>query len=202
VPDHTILQAMTLAEAIETTRIHLVAGLTGDRTAWVTARPCRAPHHTISDVGLIGGGYVPLLGEVSLAHNGVLFLDEWPEFRLHVLEVLWQPLEESVIYIQSRGRPRSHHAGRPGRVGSDTPRVTSPESHGAIAISQTCHSTGCWLSLFVLQPDVSAASVRNGDQSVHPCTATESAIHSPGWPRHFPALPLGMYTAAQPFQAA
>jgi magnesium chelatase family protein len=90
---------MTLAEAIETTRIHRVAGLTGARTAWVTTRPCRAPHHTISDAGLIGGGHVPMPGDVSLAHNGVLFLDEWPEFRRHVLEVLRQPLEEGMVTI-------------------------------------------------------------------------------------------------------
>jgi magnesium chelatase family protein len=93
----TMLPAMTLAEAIETTRIHSVAGLTGDRTAVVTTRPCRAPHHTISDVGLIGGGQVPRPGDVSLAHHGMLFLDELPEFRRHVLEVLRQPLEESVV---------------------------------------------------------------------------------------------------------
>jgi magnesium chelatase family protein len=92
------MPAMTLAEAIETTRIHRVAGLTGDRTAWVTTRPCRAPHHTISNAGLIGGGRIPMPGEVSLAHNGVLFLDEPPEFRRHVLEVLRQPLEKSVTY--------------------------------------------------------------------------------------------------------
>jgi magnesium chelatase family protein len=103
----TILPAMTLAEAIETTRIHRVAGLTGDRTALVTTRPCRAPHQTISDAGLIGGGHVPMPGDMSLAHNGVLFLDELPEFRRHVLKVLRQPLEEGVIYIQFRGRPRS-----------------------------------------------------------------------------------------------
>jgi predicted ATPase with chaperone activity len=103
----TILPAMTLAEAIETTRIHSVAGLTGDRTALVTTRPCRAPHHTISDAGLIGGGHVPMPGEVSLAHNGVLFLDEWPEFRRHVLEVLRQPLEESLTRIYFRGRLES-----------------------------------------------------------------------------------------------
>ena len=95
----TILPAMTLAEAIETTRIHSVAGLTGDRTALVTTRPFRAPHQTISDAGLIGGGHVPMPGEVSLAHNGVLFLDEWPEFRRHVLEVFRQPLAESVVTI-------------------------------------------------------------------------------------------------------
>jgi magnesium chelatase family protein len=101
----TILPGMTLAKAIETTRIHRVAGRTGDRTALVTTRPCRAPDHTISDAGLIGGGHIPMPGEVSLAHNGVLFLDELPELRRHVLEVLRQRLEEGVVYIQSRGRP-------------------------------------------------------------------------------------------------
>jgi magnesium chelatase family protein len=70
-----ILLAKLVAEAIETTRFHNIAGLTGDRTAWITTRPCRAPHHTISDAGLIGGGHVPMPGEVSLAHNGVRFLD-------------------------------------------------------------------------------------------------------------------------------
>jgi magnesium chelatase family protein len=70
----SILPTMTLAEAIETTRIHSVAGLTGDCTALVTTRQFRAPHHTISDVGLIGGGHIPMPGEVSLAHNGVLFV--------------------------------------------------------------------------------------------------------------------------------
>jgi magnesium chelatase family protein len=95
----TILPAMTLAEAIETTRIHSVAGLTGDRTAWVTTRLFRAPHHTISDAGLIGGGHMPVPGEVSLAPHGGHFLDEPPECRRHVLEILRQALEESVIYI-------------------------------------------------------------------------------------------------------
>jgi hypothetical protein len=90
----TILPAMTVPEDLETTRIHSVTGLTGGRTALVTARPCRAPHHTISDLGLIGGEQVPILGEVSLAHDGILFLDELPEFRRHVLEVMRQPLEE------------------------------------------------------------------------------------------------------------
>src|SRR5918996_2834034 len=80
----TILPAMALAEAIETTRFHRVAGLTGDRTTLVTTRPCRAPHHTISDVGLIGGGQVPLPGDVSRAHHGMRLLDELPEFRRHV----------------------------------------------------------------------------------------------------------------------
>jgi magnesium chelatase family protein len=95
----TILPAMTLPAVLETTRLHRVAGRTGARTAWVTTRPCRAPHHTISDVGLIGGGQVPMPGEVSLAHHGVRFLDARPECTRHVLEVLRQPLEEGVIYI-------------------------------------------------------------------------------------------------------
>jgi magnesium chelatase family protein len=88
---------MRLAEAIDTTRIHSVAGRTDGRTILVISLPCRAPHHTISDVGRIGGGQIPMPGEMSLAHHGVLFLDELPEFRRHVLEVLRQPLEESLI---------------------------------------------------------------------------------------------------------
>ena len=95
----TILPAMTLAEAIETTRIHSVAGLTGDRTALVTSHPFRAAHQTISDAGLIGGGHVPMPGEVPLAHHGVCFLDELPECRRHVLEVLRQPLEDGLTSI-------------------------------------------------------------------------------------------------------
>jgi magnesium chelatase family protein len=89
--------ARRLTTILPAIRIHRVAGLTGTRTALVTTCPCRALHQTISDVGLLGGGQVPTLGEVSLAHNGVLFLDERPEFRRHVLEVLRQPLEESLV---------------------------------------------------------------------------------------------------------
>jgi magnesium chelatase family protein len=95
----TIVPAVSLTEALDTTCIHRVTGRTGARTAVVTNRPCHAPHHTISDAWLIGGGHVPKPGEVSLAHRGVLFLDEWPEFRRHVLEVLRQSLEDGVIYI-------------------------------------------------------------------------------------------------------
>jgi magnesium chelatase family protein len=90
---------MSLADALETTRIHRVVGLTDGRSAVVTTRPFRAPHHTISEVGLIGGGQVPRPGEVSLAHHGILFLDELPEFRRHVLEVLRQPLDDRMVII-------------------------------------------------------------------------------------------------------
>lgn len=95
----TILPDMTLGEALETTKIHSVAGLLKAEQALVATRPFRAPHHTISDAGLIGGGHVPRPGEVSLAHHGILFLDELPEFKRNVLEVLRQPMEDNKVTI-------------------------------------------------------------------------------------------------------
>lgn len=95
----TILPPMTFSEAIEATKIHSVAGLLSDGTAILAKRPVRMPHHTISDVALIGGGQIPKPGEVSLAHYGVLFLDELPEFKRNVLEVLRQPIENGYVTV-------------------------------------------------------------------------------------------------------
>lgn len=95
----TILPAMMEDEAIETTKIHSVAGLVDGKNSFLATRPFRAPHHTISDVGLLGGSSNPSPGEVSLAHNGILFLDELPEFRRSTLEVLRQPLEDGHVTI-------------------------------------------------------------------------------------------------------
>jgi magnesium chelatase family protein len=95
----SVLPEFSLDEALETTRVHSVAGMLKSGQAIVANRPFRSPHHTVSDAGLIGGGMIPRPGEVSLAHNGVLFLDELPEFHKNVLEVLRQPLEDGVVTL-------------------------------------------------------------------------------------------------------
>jgi magnesium chelatase family protein len=95
----TIIPPMALEEAIETTKIHSIAGLLTPELSFVATRPFRSPHHTISDVGLLGGSAIPAPGEVSLAHHGVLFLDELPEFKRSTLEVMRQPLEDGRVTI-------------------------------------------------------------------------------------------------------
>ena len=106
----TILPRMSLDEALETTKIHSVAGTLPLGESLVARRPFRAPHHTISDAGLIGGGSYPRPGEVSLAHGGVLFLDELPEFRKNVIEVLRQPMEDGVVTIARAAMSLSYPA--------------------------------------------------------------------------------------------
>ena len=106
----TILPKMSLDEALETTKIHSVAGALPLGESLVARRPFRAPHHTISDAGLIGGGSYPRPGEVSLAHGGVLFLDELPEFRKNVLEVLRQPMEDGLVTIARAAMSLSYPA--------------------------------------------------------------------------------------------
>jgi magnesium chelatase family protein len=95
----TIIPPMTLEEAVETTKIHSICGLLSEKNAFVCHRPFRSPHHTISDIGLLGGSANPTPGEVSVAHNGVLFLDELPEFKRSTLEVMRQPLEDGYVVI-------------------------------------------------------------------------------------------------------
>lgn len=101
----TILPALSLEEALEVTKLYSVSGLLKGKGALITTRPFRAPHHTTSDIGIIGGGRIPRPGEVSLSHNGILFLDEFPEFERSVLEVLRQPLEDGKVTIS-----RAHSA--------------------------------------------------------------------------------------------
>lgn len=118
-----ILPPLSAEEALETTKIHSVSGLLGTDRALVTARPFRAPHHTISDVALVGGGSTPMPGEMSLAHNGVLFLDELPEFKRSALEVMRQPLEDGHVAI-SRAKMSVKYPSRVMLVASMNPSPT------------------------------------------------------------------------------
>ncbi|MFP4657417.1 MAG: YifB family Mg chelatase-like AAA ATPase, partial [Desulfonatronovibrionaceae bacterium] len=106
----TVLPPLNFDEALEVTKIYSVSGMLAPSTPMLVARPFRSPHHTISDAGLIGGGHYPRPGEVSLAHRGVLFLDELPEFKKHVLEVLRQPLEDGTVTISRAATSLSYPA--------------------------------------------------------------------------------------------
>jgi magnesium chelatase family protein len=132
----TILPPLTFQEALETTAIHSVAGLVDAERGIVSERPYRAPHHSVSEAGLVGGGDVPRPGEVSLAHNGVLFLDEFAEFRRTTLEVLRQPLEDGRVFI-ARARARAWFPARPLVVAAVNPCPCGYHGHPR----RTCRCT-------------------------------------------------------------
>ncbi|GJL77913.1 MAG: ATP-dependent protease [Nitrospinaceae bacterium] len=132
----TILPSISLGEAIETTQVHSILGHVNNGNGLLATRPFRSPHHTISDAGLIGGGRNPQPGEISLAHNGVLFLDEMPEFKRNVLEVLRQPLEEGMVSI-SRASGSLTYPAKIMLVGALNPCPCGFKSHHR----KECHCT-------------------------------------------------------------
>ncbi len=168
----TILPPLGFAEAIETTKIHSVAGLVDPEKGVVSTHPFRAPHHSVSEAGLVGGGDLPRPGEVSLAHHGVLFLDELAEFRRGALESLRQPLEDGVVCI-ARARARAWFPARPIVVGAVNPCPCGFRGHpsrpcrcqrGQIRRYQTKLSGPLLdrLDVHVMLPPVDVASLADG----------------------------------------
>ena len=174
----TILPPLSLDEALETTKIHSVAGLLEAGRSLVTHRPFRSPHHTVSDVALVGGGSIPMPGEISMAHNGVLFLDELPEFKRSALEVMRQPLEDGNVSI-SRARMSVNYPSRIMLVASMNPSPTGDwydpsDEHGATNMQMQRYLSkisGPLLDRIDLHVDVEKVSFdelstkRNGEKS-------------------------------------
>jgi magnesium chelatase family protein len=181
----TILPPLDFQEAIEATSVHSVAGLLSADKGMVTERPFRAPHHSVSDAGLVGGGSNPRPGEVSLAHHGVLFLDELPEFRRSAIEALRQPLEDGIVSI-ARSRFRAHFPARPLVVAAMNPCPCGFKSPGRSAHACRCSPamvdryrqklSGPLLDRFdlhVLVPPVDVRALSQGSHSETSATVRE-----------------------------
>ena len=140
----TILPTLSLEEAISTTKIHSICGLLSAGQALLATRPFRAPHHTISDAGLIGGGNIPRPGEVSLAHHGVLFLDKMPEFKRHVLEVLRQPLEDGQVTIARALSSLTYPARFMLAAAMNPCRAAMPPTPPRSVPARRCRSSATW----------------------------------------------------------
>jgi magnesium chelatase family protein len=177
----SILPALTEAEALEVTAIHSVAGLLRPGEAMLSTRPFRAPHHSISDAGLIGGGNPPRPGEVSLAHHGVLFLDELLEFRRHVTESLRQPLEDGRVLIARAARAVSFPA-RFTLVGAMNP---CPCGHAGDP-ARRCQCAAADITRY--RARLSGPLADRIDMHVHVGPVSPHALHSPTAAEHSTAI--------------
>jgi magnesium chelatase family protein len=167
-----VLPTLSSQEALEVTAIHSISGLLGAARGLVPTRPFRAPHHTVSEVGLVGGGDAPRPGEVSLAHNGVLFLDELAEFRRGALEALRQPLEDGVVTI-SRAQAKATFPARPLVVGAMNPCACGYRGDGTSRCTCSAERVSVYrarlsgplldrLDIHVVLPPVSVSSLQGG----------------------------------------
>ena len=167
-----VLPALAPKEALEVTAIYSISGLLGSARGLVPTRPFRAPHHTVSEVGLVGGGDAPRPGEVSLAHHGVLFLDELAEFRRGALEALRQPLEDGVVTI-SRAQAKATFPARPLVVGAMNPCACGYRGDGTLRCACTAERVSSYrarlsgpllnrLDIHVVLPPVNVAALQGG----------------------------------------